>query len=286
MAAADDMQQPIASRYFPHPVSADEFGLVAVDPRLDVQRLLDAYQHGIFPWPCRWPDAGHIPESREVSMVRSSMNECDLEDLQEEQNWLVGWYSPDPRAVVPPGGLRIPTRLLRKLNNERFRFSVNLQFEKVLNQCGLIGNRAQNRWLTPGLMRALVHLHKLGYAHSIEVYDRRTAFETLCGGLYGVAIGAAFFAESMFFFTSDASKAAICALDRILNTLSSELLDIQQISPHLSALGAVEVERSRFLRLLAQATAKKVHFPSLISEPMGYHQVPQAIQFAFERQQN
>lgn len=230
-----------ASRFFPHPGSADEYGLLTVDPRMDVERLLDAYRHGIFPWPSRI-DSGIF---------------LGIPDL-----WQVGWYSPNPRAILRLGDLRLPRRLRRKLKLGQFRFTWNREFDHVLNQCATIGDRKFERWLSPSLMKGLRELHEIGHAHSVEAYHADDQFQSVCGGIYGVCVGKSFSAESMFHVRSDASKAALCALVTLLRGIGCQLLDIQLSSEHMRNLGAIEIPRSEFLAELAGARAEEMSWPA------------------------
>ncbi|MEZ6089115.1 MAG: leucyl/phenylalanyl-tRNA--protein transferase [Pirellulaceae bacterium] len=231
----------MVSRFFPPASSADRDGLVAIDPRFDSERMLDAYQHGIFPWPCRWGD-----------------------------RWVDGWYSPDPRAILPFETFRISRRLRRKLRAGHFLFQWDSCFETVLKACASVDNREAEAWLSPRLRGAIVELHRQGHAHSIEVFD---ASGELCGGLYGIAAGAAFAAESMFHLKSDASKAAICALVKLLEKAGFQLLDVQQASSHLLTLGAVELPRSDYLKALTRAVEQRPMWPRGPKNAILYDQI-------------
>lgn len=232
------------SRFFPPAETADRDGLVAIEPRFDCEFMLDAYQNGIFPWPCRWGD-----------------------------RWFYGWYSPDPRAILPLDSFRIPRRLQRKLRTGHFLFRWDSCFETVLEACASVDNRKQEAWLSPNLLAGIIDMHRAGYAHSLEVYD---SSDELCGGLYGIASGAAFAAESMFHFKSDASKAAICGLVALLRNAGFELLDIQQASPHLTALGAVELRRSDYLKALNRAVQRCPSWPSSPQDAIVYDLIDSA----------
>lgn len=233
-------------RYFPHPDSAGPYGQLTIDNRLDTERLLDAYRHGIFPWP-----------SQSASAQRSGRG-----------RWSVGWYSPNPRAILPLDAVRFPKRLGRKLRSGQFRFLWDRHFDVVLEHCATIGTRKRDRWLSPELMQQLMLLNRLKYAHSIEVFHAKDGFHSLCGGLYGIAIGKTFAAESMFHLSADASKAALLALVKLLQVNGYQLLDIQQLSPHTVALGAIEIPRSEFLRLLSDARQLPTQWPDSPELPL------------------
>jgi leucyl/phenylalanyl-tRNA---protein transferase len=168
--------------HFPPVDQATPEGLLAVGGDLRPERLIEAYRHGIFPW------------------------------SNEDQPIL--WWSPDPRAVLFPSRLHVPRSLEKTLRRGTFTFTLDTCFRDVMIGCA--GPRVQypegGTWITPAMIEAYTELHQLGYAHSIETWqDGR-----LVGGLYGVALGAAFFAESMFMRVPDASKAALVRLVRQL----------------------------------------------------------------------
>ncbi len=211
-------------RFFRPPHTASATGLVGYDRRLSVERMQDAYAHGIFPWPHR-----------------------------EQDGWEIGWYSPDPRAILPLDGLHVPRRLTRKLRTGRFRFTWNCRFPEILRECATAGSRRwEGTWLYPPLREVLEALFQRQQAFSVEVYDDSIS-GMLCGGIYGVATGTAFSAESMFHHVSDASKAAVVFLVGMLQKLRYRLLDIQVASPHMCEMGAVTLPRSDYLEQLAIA---------------------------------
>jgi leucyl/phenylalanyl-tRNA--protein transferase len=198
---------------FPSPDSADEHGIVAVGGDLSPGLLLTAYREGIFPMP-------------------------HGEDLV--------WWSPDPRAILLPGRVHV-SRSLRRTRG-RFEIRVDTAFAEVVDGCA--DPRRPHGWITAGVRDAYVRLHELGWAHSVEAWD---ADGRLAGGLYGVAIGGLFAAESMFHRATDASKAAVVALAERLG--ADALLDVQWLTPHLATLGAVEIPRAEYLRRLAGAVS-------------------------------
>lgn len=220
------MGQLPPSRYFPPAELADEIGLVAIGGRLSPDWLLDAYQHGIFPWPCG-PDWQPIP-----------------------------WFSPDPRAILEFDQLHISRSLHRTLRKHLFEVTCDQDFEGVIRSCAEVPGRRGATWLTPAMIRAYTRLHHLGWAHSVEVWRHRQ----LVGGIYGVAVGGAFSAESMFHLVSDASKVALVYLVRHLQARGYQLLDVQELSPHLQRMGATAIPRKEFLRRLAEALPLPVTF--------------------------
>lgn len=204
------------SRYFPPASRASPEGLVAVGGRLSTDRLLDAYRHGIFPWPAT---------SYEPML----------------------WWSPDPRAVLPLHGVHVSQRLRRRLRSGEFSIRFNTAFAEVIAACGDGPGREGGTWLTPAMIAAYTELHRLGHAHSVESWKEGE----LAGGVYGVAIGGLFAAESMFYRARDASKAALVHLVEHLALRGYELLDVQQWTAHTGSMGVVEISRRDYLKHLS-----------------------------------
>jgi leucyl/phenylalanyl-tRNA--protein transferase len=157
------------------------------------------------------------------------------------------WWSPDPRGVLDPGRFHV-SRSLRR-TRRRFEIRVNTAFAAVIDACA--DPRRPHGWITAEIRDAYVGLHELGWAHSVEAWD---ADGRLAGGLYGVAIGRLFAAESMFHVATDASKAALAALVERLGP--DALIDVQWLTPHLASLGAIEIPREEYLRRLERALAE------------------------------
>lgn len=206
---------------FPDPARADAEGLIAHGGDLEPGTIVAAYRQGIFPWP------------------------------YDESAML--WWSPDPRAVLPLDALHVSRSLARTLRRGRFRVTLNAAFEAVIDGCAA----RKETWITPSMRAAYVRLHGLGWAHSVEVWG--TDGE-LAGGLYGVAIGGLFAAESMFHRLTDASKVAVVALVQHARRVGTTLLDVQVPSDHLSTLGARAIARAEYLTRLAAAVRKPVAF--------------------------
>lgn len=204
---------------FPPVEQASPEGLLAVGGDLRPERLLEAYRHGIFPW------------------------------YNDDQPIL--WWSPDPRAVLFPNRLHVPRSLLKTIRREPFTVTLDTRFVDVMAHCA--GPRPQypegGTWITPAMIEAYTRLHELGYAHSVETWIG----EELVGGVYGVALGGAFFAESMFTRAADASKVALVLLVRQLQTWGFRIIDCQQSSPHVMRFGAEEISRCEFLDRLTSA---------------------------------
>jgi leucyl/phenylalanyl-tRNA--protein transferase len=204
---------------FPDPRQADADGLVAYGGDLSPQRLLVAYAQGIFPWPYN-------------------------------EDWPVLWYSPDPRMVLLPSDLHVSHSLQKTLHRRMFEVRFDTAFVQVIHRCATAKRPAQRgTWLTTDMIQAYCLLHELGFAHSAEAW----ADGELVGGLYGVSLGAAFFGESMFAQSPDASKVALVHLVRQLQAWDFHLVDCQTYSAHLARFGAMLWPRERFLRTLAQA---------------------------------
>jgi len=214
------------SRYFPPVEAADEDGLLAVGGQLTIPWLLDAYSHGIFPWPA--------------------------------PGYPLLWFSPEPRAIIELDALHVSRRLERTLRSGKFEISYNGDFAEVMRGCATAVGRGRGggTWITPAMRQAYQRLHELGHAHSVEAWHEGA----LAGGVYGVALGAAFFAESMFYAVRDASKVALVHLVRRLRSRGYQLLDIQQLTPHTQRLGAIEIPRQEYLRRLEAALGQSVTF--------------------------
>ena len=202
---------------FPDVKYASEQGLLAIGGDLSPQRLLAAYQKGIFPW--------------------YSAGEPIL------------WWSPDPRCVLFPDRYKPQRSLKRIIKKHRFVFSFDQDFKTVISHCAAPRAKDSGTWITQEMRDAYIHLHHLGYAHSVETRIN----DQLVGGLYGIALGSVFFGESMFSQVSGASKAALDFLIAHLTTWHFRLIDCQVTSPHLLSLGAVEIARTEFLTRLEGA---------------------------------
>lgn len=203
---------------FPDPSLAEPDGLLAVGGDLTPARLVAAYASGIFPW-----------------FGRGSP---------------ILWWSPDPRLVLVPSALHVPRSLARTLRRGAFRFTADQAFERVVKACATSARPGQRgTWITPAMAKAYLRLHTLGLAHSFEAWEG----EVLVGGLYGVALGAAFFGESMFATRPDASKAAFVEAVAFLAGRGVQLVDCQVRTEHLARFGAEDWPRSRFLEALAEA---------------------------------
>jgi leucyl/phenylalanyl-tRNA---protein transferase len=212
-----------ASR-FPDPRLGPAAAPVAWGGDLEPATLVDAYRHGIFPWPTA--------------------------------DGTLYWWSPDPRAVIPlAAGVRVSRSLRRTLRRAGFRCSVDHAFVDVV--CACADRPGESTWIIPELIDAYDALHARAAAHSVEVWDADGA---LVGGLFGVSVGAAFTGESMFHRATDASKVALVYLVEHLRARDFRLLDTQLLTPHLTSLGAVAVPREVFLRELAAAVARPPRF--------------------------
>jgi leucyl/phenylalanyl-tRNA--protein transferase len=195
---------------------ADPNGLLAMGGDLSMERLLDAYRHGIFPW--------------------FNPGEPIL------------WWSPDPRMVLVPGEVRITRSLAKRIRNGGFGVRVDTAFADVMRACGEPRDGAFGTWISPVMIAAYTRLFDAGYAHSIETWrDGR-----LVGGLYGVAIGRMFYGESMFSREPDASKVALVRLAQQLQRWGFGLIDCQMETPHLASMGARTLPRAAFTARLAE----------------------------------
>jgi leucyl/phenylalanyl-tRNA--protein transferase len=157
----------------------------------------------------------------------------------------IEWFSPNPRAILPLEDFHVPHALRRVLRKKVFEIKINNRFSEVIEACA----RREDTWINREIIESYTMMHELGYAHSVETW----ASGKLAGGLYGVAIGGAFFGESMFHRVTDASKIALVALVEHLRAREFTLLDTQWLTPHLQQFGGVEISRNRYLRLLRRA---------------------------------
>ena len=163
----------------------------------------------------------------------------------------IGWYAPDPRAILPLDRFHVSKTLAKTVRQGRFEVAVDRDFEGTMRACAAPAPGREETWISEALVAAYVALHRAGYAHSVECW-RDGAF---AGGLYGVALGGVFFGESMVSHERDASKVALVALVERLRAGGFQLLDIQMTSAHLARFGAVEITRAKFERRLADALA-------------------------------
>jgi len=157
----------------------------------------------------------------------------------------IRWYSPDPRGIIPLDAFHVSRRLARVIRTGRFEIRVDSAFEDVIVACSQRPDSDGN-WIDREIIESYCNLHALGHAHSVEAWQEGA----LVGGLYGVALGGAFFGESMFHRSHDASKAALVALVERLRARGYALLDTQWVTDHLVQFGAIEIPRRRYLRLL------------------------------------
>ena len=189
---------------------AEPNGLLAAGGDLSPPRLLAAYRRGIFPW------------------------------YSEGQPIL--WWCPDPRAVLCPDEMKVSRSLRKTIRRGHFRITTDMAFPKVVERCAAPRRDETGTWITEEMKNAYIRLHRLGYAHSVECWHE----DGLVGGLYGIALGRVFFGESMFSQMNDVSKVALTHL----RELDFELIDCQVPSGHLARLGAKNMDRRAFLRLL------------------------------------
>jgi leucyl/phenylalanyl-tRNA--protein transferase len=207
---------------FPPVHLASGIGLLAVGGDLSTRRLLEAYRQGIFPW---------------YSEVEPIL-----------------WWAPDPRFVLFPEELKVTRSMRQFLKKDMIRITYDRNFPAIIAACQKPRPQQEAAtWITPAMQAAYLRLHKLGFAHSVEVWQE----DVLVGGLYGVSIGRCFFGESMFSGVSNASKAALIDLVRRLRVLDFSLIDCQVYTAHLGSLGGRHVPRSEFMGLLNRALQQK-----------------------------
>lgn len=198
-----------------------------IEPEITSEILLRAYAMGIFP----------------------------MSDGREDPE--IHWVDPRRRGVLPLDGFHVSRKLARRIRSGQFRVTVDTAFEAVVEACADRGET----WISRRIQRLYLQLHALGFAHSIEVWER----SDLVGGVYGVTLGAAFFGESMFSRRTDASKVALAHAVHRLRAGGYHLFDTQFLTPHLASLGGKEIPRAEYHRLLAEALDERAEF-----NPVGY----------------
>lgn len=223
------IEPPPTGVRFPDPREEGAPDVLAVGADFSPGTLLSAYRRGIFPWP--------------------------QGDADRKKRPLVLWFSPDPRAIFPLDRPMPWSRSLRRrLRTHPWEVTLDTAFRDVVEACAEA--RRGHTWIIPALVDGYVRLHELGWAHSVEVWERDAAGgRSLVGGIYGVAIGGLFAGESMFHARTDASKVAFASLAERLVASGFALFDVQVQNDHLESLGCVEVDRARFLAAAARATA-------------------------------
>lgn len=211
----------------------DPNGLLAIGGELNADWLISAYRQGIFPW-------------------------FDSDDDP------VLWWSPDPRSVLLPQQLSVSRSLRKRIRNAGFQVTFDTAFDAVIRACSEpregVDGRASGTWITPAMITAYGHLHELGLAHSVETWIPTGDGERkLVGGLYGVSLGQMFFGESMFARERDASKIALYHLCQLAIHWDFKLIDCQVGNPHLESLGATELNRETFIRLVEENAHQPTH---------------------------
>jgi len=206
-------------------------GLLAVGGDLSPQRLTSAYSQGIFPW--------------------------------FSENDPLMWWSPDPRAIIKLSDFRINRTLRKALKKHPYTITLNTAFEQVIGLCSDAPFRDDGTWILPEMQTAYINLHRVGYAHSIEVWQTNNnatsePTQVLVGGLYGVAINGFFSGESMFYRQANASKFALIALAQLLSSIEVDFIDCQILNPFLADMGAVEISRESFINSKQTAINKEV----------------------------
>ena len=191
-------------------------GLLAFGGDLSAQRLLLAYSSGIFPW--------------------------------FSQDEPIMWWSPNPRGILPLEDFKCSKSLKKFARNCDYQITINHAFDQVIDICADIPRNDSGTWITDEMINAYKNLHRLGHAHSIEVWNE----DILVGGLYGIIVGKVFCGESMFHKATNASKLAMLSLVELLKSQAAQFIDCQMQNPHLASLGCIEVSRSTFLTMLAE----------------------------------
>jgi len=231
------IQLPANSVNFPNPELAlrQPNGLLALGGDLEPARLLSAYQRGIFPW--------------------------------FEPGAQILWWSPDPRAVLFPNERHISRSFRRFLRQTTYRYSLNQAFNQVISACA--EHRSEGTWIGPQVINGYQQLHEMGEAHSVEVWDGND----LIGGLYGVAVGGLFCAESMFSLKINASKCALMVFCQHFTDNGGELIDCQVLNPHTASLGVREIPRRQFLQQLSGLSQRQLRPVCWLPQDLPPHDV-------------
>ncbi len=209
---------------FPDVKKATPEGLVAVGGNLSPKRLLSAYRQGIFPW--------------------------------YSENQPILWWSLDPRGIIPLDDFHVGATLIKVLKRKIFEIKINTAFEDVMRACAVRSDGSESGWITEEMISAYTELHRLGNAHSIESWRNGK----LVGGVYGIAIGGLFAAESMFYLESNASKIALTALVERMKETGFTLFDCQMVTNVTKRMGAIEISREEYLKQLNKALLQNCKF--------------------------
>jgi leucyl/phenylalanyl-tRNA---protein transferase len=207
---------------FPHPDSADDDGFLAVGGDLKPGTLVHAYSNGIFPWTTH----------------------------------PITWWSPDPRAIIPIGGVHVSHSMRKVLKNAGFVARFDRSFREVMTACAGPRPGRDGVWISREFIAAYTRLFEMGFAHSVEIWRGMH----MVGGLYGVAVGGFFAGESMFGSATNASKVALILMEERLRAAGFCLFDVQFLTPHLQSMGALEISRVEYLRRLRDAVVRSVSF--------------------------
>jgi len=191
---------------------AEPNGLLAFGGDLSVKRLINAYQHGVFPW--------------------------------YSDNDPIMWWSPDPRAIINTSSIKINRTLKKVLRQKNYNVTINQAFNDVIHLCADAPFRKEDTWIVNDMINAYKQLHHQGHAHSVEVWQNNE----LVGGLYGVAVQGYFSGESMFYKASNASKIALVSLAQYLKSINIAMIDCQLLNPFLADMGCYEISRSEFIK--------------------------------------
>jgi len=209
-------------REFPNPELTTEEGILALGGDLEPESLILAYSQGIFPWPI--------------------------------EGYPLTWFCPPRRAILEFDRLHIPRSLAKAIRQTQFRFTLDHAFDQVIRACAATPRPGQpGTWITAEMIEAYCELHRLGHAHSAEVWEG----SELVGGVYGVDASGVFAGESMFHQRPNASKFALLHLIEHLAAQGASWIDIQTVTPHMEALGAREIPRRKFLRLLSETQTQR-----------------------------
>ena len=210
--------------------------------------------------------------NEETLLKAYSMGTFPMSENHNDPN--IYWINPKKRGVIPIDKFKISKSLKKEVKKNFFKITFNKSFGEVIKHCAKKTNERPSTWINKKIINVYSSLHRLGHAHSVEVWLKKK----LVGGLYGVSLGSAFFGESMFSLVPNASKISLVYLITHLKIKKFTLLDTQFINPHLKTLGAIEITREKYLRLLSDALKKRSNFRKKVPKSLFYKSLQSIIQ--------
>ena len=202
--------------------------------------------------------------NEETILKRYSLGVFPMSESFDDPN--IYWINPKKRGVIPINDFKISKNLKKEIKKKKFLITINKNFNAVIKNCAKKTKNRPSTWINKEIIKLYSNLHKIGHAHSIEAWQKNR----LVGGLYGVSLGSAFFGESMFSIVSNSSKVCLVYLLANLKIKGFRLLDTQFINPHLKKLGAIEISRKKYLKMLGNSLKKNANFNKKVSQSSIY----------------